>query len=162
VNPFVCLWVQADGAGCVRVIDEYVRSRATMDVHAGEILRRTPCGEEAVAGTFCDPAGGGRNIVTGTSAVAELAGYGIRATYRASHVLDGIELIRRALRSGDGRSRLAVNGRCVRLIEALRGYHYPDSGGEAPKKDGVYDHPVDALRYFFVNYERREGRVGRY
>jgi hypothetical protein len=35
-------------------------------------------------------------------------------------------------------------------------YHYPQdlaaAGGELPLKDGVYDHPIDALRYFFVNY----------
>jgi hypothetical protein len=35
-------------------------------------------------------------------------------------------------------------------------YHYPDSGSatssELPLKDGVYDHPIDALRYFFANY----------
>ncbi|MFQ6034382.1 MAG: hypothetical protein ACE5NM_00855, partial [Sedimentisphaerales bacterium] len=42
VNPFVCLWIQVDSAGVVRVIDEYVRSRATVDVHAGEIKSRTP------------------------------------------------------------------------------------------------------------------------
>jgi hypothetical protein len=164
VNPFVCLWIQADAAGCVRVIDEYVRSRATVDVHAAEVRGRTPCAEEAVAATYCDPAGGGRNIVTGTSAVAELAERGIRASHRASHVLDGIELIRRALRSGDGGSHIAISPRCVRLIEALRGYHYPESpgGSEVPKKDGIYDHPVDALRYFFVNYEQREARADRY
>ena len=23
--------------------------------------------------------------------------------------------------------------------------------GELPFKDGIYDHPIDALRYFFVN-----------
>ena len=34
VNPFVCLWIQVDPDGVVRVIDEYVRSRATIDVHA--------------------------------------------------------------------------------------------------------------------------------
>jgi hypothetical protein len=38
-------------------------------------------------------------------------------------------------------------------------YHYPEPGtasaaGELPFKDGLYDHPIDALRYFFVNYNR--------
>jgi hypothetical protein len=36
-------------------------------------------------------------------------------------------------------------------------YHYPDPSqaglaGELPLKDGVYDHPIDALRYFFINH----------
>jgi len=41
-----------------------------------------------------------------------------------------------------------------RLIEAMQCYHYPESAGlpsELPLKDGLYDHPIDALRYFFIN-----------
>ncbi len=154
VNPFVCLWLQVDSAGCVRVTDEYVRRRAAIDMHAEEIKRRTPCDEERVAATFCDPAGAGRNDVTGTSSVKELRSMGIRLRYRQSSILAGIELIRRALRAGDGKSRLIINPRCVRLIEAMQCYHYPDQAGcgadaELPLKDGVCDHPIDALRYFF-------------
>jgi phage terminase large subunit len=160
VNPFVCLWVQVDGEGGVRVIDEYVRSRATIDVHAAEIKARTPVVEEQVAASFCDPAGVGVNDVSGTSAVSRLRSLGIRTKWRRSGILEGIELIRRAIKAGDGKSRLVISGRCVRLIEAMECYHYPDGGGrsrqkgELPAKDGVYDHPIDALRYFFVNYRR--------
>jgi hypothetical protein len=167
VNPFVCLWVQVDGEGRVCVIDEYVRSRATIDVHAAEIKARTPIAEEQVAASFCDPAGVGVNDVSGTSAVSRLRSLGIRTKWRRSGILEGIELIRRAIKAGDGRNRLVISGRCVRLIEALECYHYPDSGGrngqkgELPAKDGVYDHPIDALRYFFVNYRRSTKAVTR-
>jgi len=158
VNPFVCLWIQVDKEQVVRVIDEYVRSRATIDVHAAEIKGRTPCGEERVAATFCDPAGAGVNDVTGTSTVRELRALGIVTRYRRSGILNGIELIRRAVRSGDGQSRFVISPRCQRLIEAMQCYHYPDkssiAAGELPLKDGLYDHPIDALRYFFVNYKR--------
>jgi len=159
VNPFVCLWIQVDEQGIVRVIDEYVRSRATIDVHAGEIKQRTPGGEERVAATFCDPAGVGVNDVTGTSVVRELRTLGIVTRYCRSGILEGVELIRRAIQAGDGKSRLVVSPRCQRLIEAMRCYHYPEHGataraGELPVKDGLYDHPIDALRYFFVNYKR--------
>ncbi len=157
VNPFVCLWIQVDDGGVVRVIDEYIRSRATIDVHAEQIKERTPCGEESVSATFCDPAGSGVNDVTGTSAVKELRSYGIVTRYRRSGILEGIELVRRAIRSGDGRNGLIISPKCERLIEAMRCYHYPDSygrAGELPFKDGLYDHPIDALRYFFVNYKR--------
>ncbi len=156
VNPFVCLWIQVDEDGVVRVIDEYVRSRATIDVHAEEIKRRTPCGEEHVAATFCDPAGKSVNDVTGTSVVRELRTLGIVVRFRRSGILEGIELIRRAIRSGDGQSTLVISSRCRRLIEAMQCYHYPEpgstAGGELPLKDGIHDHPLDALRYFFVNY----------
>jgi phage terminase large subunit len=155
VNPFVCLWIQVDGDGVVRVIDEYVRSRATIDVHAAELKARIPGGESRVIATFCDPAGAGTNDVTGTSAIRELRSLGINVRYRRSGIADGIELIRRAIRDGAGKSRFIVSPRCVCLIEALVCYHYPDTSvaDELPLKDGVYDHPIDALRYFFVNYE---------
>jgi hypothetical protein len=127
-------------------------------VHVGEIKSRTPGGESSVAATFCDPAGAGVNDVTGTSAVRELRAMGIKARYRRSGILEGIELIRRAVRAGDGKSSLIISHRCQRLIEAMRCYHYPEPGsaaaGELPFKDGVYDHPIDALRYFFVNHTR--------
>jgi hypothetical protein len=154
VNPFVCLWIQVDNDGLVRVIDEYVRSRATIDVHADEIKNRTLVSEEQVTATFCDPAGKSVNDVTGTSAVRELRTLGISVRSRRSSILEGIELIRRAVRSGSGRSTILISPRCQRLIEAMQCYHYPHSNatGELPLKDGIYDHPIDALRYFFINY----------
>jgi hypothetical protein len=109
-----------------------------------------------VIATFCDPAGAGANAVTGTSAVRELRSLGFNMRYRRSGIAEGIELIRRAIRDGSGKSRLVISPRCIRLIESLSCYHYPDkpAGKELPLKDGVYDHPIDALRYFFVNFER--------
>jgi len=156
VNPFVCLWIQVDGDGVVRVIDEYVRSRATIDIHAAQIKQRTPGGEQRVTATFCDPAGGSVNDVTGTSVVRELRTLGIRTRCRRSGIVEGIELIRRAVRAGDGKSRLVISPRCPRLIEAMQCYHYPEAaaGSELPLKDGLYDHPIDALRYFFINQNR--------
>ncbi|MHC5061617.1 MAG: hypothetical protein ACYTFK_11115 [Planctomycetota bacterium] len=166
VNPFVCLWLQVDSDGCVRVIDEYFRARAAISVHAEEIKQRTPCGEEQVAATFCDPAGAGRNDVTGTSPVKELRSMGIRTRYRRSNILAGVELIRRALQAGDGTSTLVISPRCVRLIEAMQCYHYPDnvsgSDAELPLKDGVYDHPIDALRYFFCGLANAKTTSRRY
>jgi len=163
VNPFVCLWIQVDQDGVVRVLDEYVRSRATIDVHAAEIKQRTPGSEERVAATFCDPAGGSVNDVTGTSVVRELRTLGIVTRYCRSGILEGIELIRRAICSGDGKSTLVISSRCQRLIEAMQCYHYPEksTAGELPLKDGLYDHPIDALRYFFVNYKRSSKATAR-
>jgi len=163
VNPFVCLWIQVDAEGGVRVIDEYIRSRATIDVHAAEIKARTACDEEQVTATFCDPAGAGANDVTGTSVVRELRALGINTRFRRSGIIEGIELIRRAVRCGDGRSSLIVSPRCPRLIEAMQSYHYPEhpNTGELPQKDGIYDHPIDALRYFFINKTKPQKTAAR-
>ncbi|MBN2457182.1 MAG: hypothetical protein JXB29_11715 [Sedimentisphaerales bacterium] len=157
VNPFVCLWIQVDGDGVVRVIDEYIRTRATINIHAEAIKLRTPCSEEKVTATFCDPAGKSVNDITGTSRVREMRAMGIAIRCQRSGILEGIELIRQAIRSGDGKSRFIVSPNCPRLIEAMQCYHYPDSisaSAELPLKDGVYDHPIDALRYFFINHQR--------
>ena len=155
VNPFVCLWIQVDGDGKVFVIDEYVKSRMTIDVHAEEIKKRAAGGEENVVATFCDPAGAGVNDVSGTSAVSRLRALGVNVRYKRSTILEGIELVRRALRRGDGRSSFVISPKCGRLIEAMTSYHYPQMGEiELPLKDGIYDHPIDALRYFFVNYQK--------
>jgi len=162
VNPFVCLWIQVDCEGGIRVIDEYVRSRATIDVHAAEIKTRTACDEERVTATFCDPAGAGANDVTGTSVVRELRTLGINTRFKRSSILEGIELIRRAIRCGGGRSSLTISSRCPRLIEAMQCYHYPEQGGvEMPQKDGTYDHPIDALRYFFINHTHPQKAIAR-
>jgi hypothetical protein len=159
INPFVCLWIQTDSEGTVRVIDEYLRHRATIHIHAQQIKQKTP---GPITATFCDPAGQSPNDVTGTSAIRELKALGIPTRYRRSTILEGIELIRRALRSGDGRSSLVISPKCDRLIEAMQCYHYPESPevpSELPLKDGVYDHPIDALRYFFINYNCSDQRL---
>jgi hypothetical protein len=116
--------------------------------------KRTPISEEKMAATFCDPAGQSVNDVTGTSTVRELRSHGIEVRFRKSGILEGIELIRRAIRAGDGKSSLVISTKCKLLIEAMESYHYPDmqsNPNELPLKDGVYDHPIDALRYFFIN-----------
>jgi hypothetical protein len=157
VNPFVCLWIQVDHDGTVRVIDEYVRSRATVEVNIAELMARTPGGEERVAATYGDPAGDAKQAGTGTSIIRDLQSFGIHVKHRRSTIVEGVELIRRAIRSGDGKTSLVVSPNCPRLIEALQCYHYPDATrhapSEVPVKDGVYDHPIDALRYFFVNHK---------
>ncbi len=159
VNPFVCLWIQVDGNTVVRVIDEYVRSRTTIDVHARAIIERTP---GSVAASFCDPAGAGVNDITGSSPAAVMRSLGVPLRWRASSILQGLELIRRALRRGDGASSLVISPRCGRLIEAMKCYHYPDSAAdELPLKDGIYDHPIDALRYFFVNYSQNRKSISK-
>ena len=160
-NPFVCLWIQVDDTGVVRVIDEYVRDKKIIAEHAAVVKQRTPCDESQVRGTFCDPSGAGRNGVTGTSEMKVLRDKGMSVSSCKSDILAGIEKVRAALKAGDGSSRLVIDTRCEKLIAAMQCYHYPDAGAKAmselPHKDGVHDHPIDALRYFFVNYGRSKG-----
>lgn len=154
-NPFVCLWIADDGQR-VHVIDEYVQVGRTLDEHL-EVIESRPWGLVRVIA--CDPAGNARNDQTAESNVQLLRRrqYVIRS--KPSRIVDGLELIRRGLKTGTGATSLLVHPRCVNLIRALRGYHYPKGhgGSELPFKDGEHDHLIDALRYFYVNRVNREG-----
>ncbi len=157
VNPFVCLWIQTDYEGTVRVIREYQQSRRTITDNAAQIISLTPCPESGVTATFCDPAGNQHSDITGTNCVQELRRAGMRVRSCKSGILEGIEKIRRAMRDGSGNSRLLIDPSCKSLIKSLETYHYPDSTkapSELPVKDGMSDHHIDALRYFFANHEK--------
>lgn len=148
--PFVCLWIADDGQVC-HVIDEYAQPQRTLDDHLEQIESRPWPLSRRVC---CDPAGAGRNDQTAESNVQLLRRRGYRVHKRRSLIVEGLELIRAALRPAAGLPRLFIHPRCKNLIAALQQYHYPCGGGELPVKDGVHDHFIDALRYFFVNRSR--------
>ncbi|MEA2711224.1 MAG: hypothetical protein QOF78_3825 [Phycisphaerales bacterium] len=158
-NPFVCLWIVTTQQGEVHVIDEYVRREQMVHEHLAEIEQRR-WGRPRWIG--CDPAGSGANDQTAESNVDLLRRRGYRVRTLGSKILDGVELIRAALQPAAGNPVLFIHERCAELIKALESYHYhPTSGGENPEKDGVHDHLIDALRYFFVNRSRGEVVGGR-
>ncbi len=147
-NPFACLWIADDGS-TIHVIDEYVQSGRTMEEHVGVIQSR-PWGK--VRTIACDPAGNSRNDQTAESNVSLLRRRGYVVRSKSSHIVDGLELIRRGLRSGSGDVSLFVHPQCKQLVKALRSYHYPTGfNSELPFKDGENDHLIDALRYYYVN-----------
>jgi hypothetical protein len=155
-NPFVCLWIVMGADGVTRVVDEYVQPGRTVLEHAEEIERRESSGPAARWGRArviaCDPAGAGRNEQTAESNIALLKRRGFNVRHRGSQIQDGLERIRHALKPALGPATLVVSSRCERLIKALEGYHYAETGGsELPVKDGEHDHLIDALRYHFVN-----------
>ena len=149
VNGFALLWIRRYDDGTVHVIDERVVTHIQLDEHL-EYLKRKPWGEfHAIT---CDPAGKQRNGQTGTSEVALLRKAGYTVLCRSSHITDGLEMIRAALRPAAGPVRLFIHPRCTALLTAMRRYSYKPHGGENPHKDGKHDHPADALRYHYVNH----------
>jgi hypothetical protein len=155
VNPFVCLWIQVGEDGAVRVLQEYQQSRKTILANTERIMGLTPCNESAVAATFCDPAGNQHSDISGTNCTEEMRRAGVRVQSCKSSILEGVEKIRKALKDGAGNSQLVIDPSCRVLIKSFETYHYPDnSPSELPVKDGISDHHIDALRYFFVNYEK--------
>lgn len=147
-SPFVCLWVLASEDGSTHVLDEYIQPQRTFEEHLDHIESRPWPKVKRVA---CDPAGQGRNEQTGVSNIALMRRRGYSVRTRRSGIVEGLELIRAALKPAAGKARLFIDPRCSGLIKSLRGYHYADGGSELPVKDGENDHAIDALRYFFVN-----------
>ncbi|HEX8524583.1 MAG TPA: hypothetical protein VF669_20170, partial [Tepidisphaeraceae bacterium] len=156
-NPFVALWVRRYSDGTVHVLDEYVQSGQTMDRHIVELRQR---GRGAITAIGCDPAGSATNDQTAQSNVELLRKAGFSVRTRGSKIQEGLEHIRRGLKTADGRTSLFVHSRCALLIKAMEAYRYPDGPGEVPVKDNENDHLVDALRYFFVNSGVKMGLEG--
>jgi hypothetical protein len=156
--PLVCLWIVRRGE-LVYVVDEHIEAQKTLPDHL-ELIRARDWPK--VPRVACDPAGASRNEQTAKSNVHLLMEAGYQVKTRGSHIVDGIETIRAALRSASGETRLFIHPRCVRLIRSLEGYHYQPGTSELPHKDGTHDHAVDALRYFFVNAQKLPLTTRRY
>jgi hypothetical protein len=150
-GAFVCLFIRSDGTRH-HVVDELIVTQQTLDQNIAAIRSRLT---DAPSRVFCDPAGNARNEQTSQSNVQRLRAAGWTVRSRRSPILEGIELIRASLRSATGESRLFIDPTCTGLIRALQSLRYQTPASELPFKDGVHDHPVDALRYFFVNIRDR-------
>lgn len=154
-NPLAALFIARGTDGRVYVVDEYIETERTLDEHVAR-LRERPWVFRRVA---CDPAGAARNEQTGKSAVQVLKDAGFSVFTRKSGIVEGIERVRRLIRPAFGRPTLVVHTRCVKLIKALSEYRYDEhSKSELPLKDGVHDHPLDALRYWLANEEGKKQR----
>jgi hypothetical protein len=159
-NPFVCLCIAVDPEDRVVIYEEYHKRHRTVEQHATylnkqeEKLRRTS--GSGFEYTTCDP--------SGASARATLLEKGIPTLAVRSNILHGLEAVRQQLRiREDGKPGLYVSSGCVETIKEFNLYSYPeDMDSEEPVKD--YDHCMDALRYFIVNWRKGyiRQRMGRY
>ncbi|MFW6060169.1 MAG: hypothetical protein ACODAQ_08300 [Phycisphaeraceae bacterium] len=151
-SPLVMLWAHVAGER-LHVVDEYVEEGRTLEQHLHAIAQR---GWARPAWVGVDPAGRQRNSHSGLTDIDVLRAHGYVVRARPSAVQEGIERLRRRF----DRDTLRVHPRCVKLIEALRNYHFDHQRphSEAPVKDGP-DHACDALRYMVVNLERGPAAV---
>src|SRR5439155_1818758 len=116
-DPFVCLWIRRSGDDISHVIDEYVQPQRTMDEHMEQMKSGT---HGTVRRACCDPAGASRNQQTAISNIQLLRAAGMRGRYRGSRIIEGLEMIRAALRPAHGPARLFIHPRCIRLIRAMQ------------------------------------------
>lgn len=108
-------------------------------------------GYEAV---ICDIAGKQRSQETGASFVGWMRAHGYNFQHAGIRsVTEGINMTRGRLLNTEGVTRLWFAESAQPTIKALLNYHYADKPGpqgEEPVKDNIYDHAVDALRYYIT------------
>mgnify|MGYP006403758069 CR=1 FL=1 len=71
-------------------------------------------------------------------------------------IASGISHVRNFICNVNDDRRLHINKKCVNVINDIESYRYQDQKDgtdlkEVPIKDGLHDHSMDALRYYFVN-----------
>jgi hypothetical protein len=163
VHPF-CVWVQTSPAGQPFVFAEYgPEDLPTPEFAAGILQTETALlASEGVklvlpAETiYCDPAGKSRNSQTSRSEFDVMRVAGFRPLSMTSSVRDGCDLMKNSIADPD--IPLVVHPRCEKLIRALSQMPPdPHDPNVYLQKHPVLSHPLDALRYWFVN-NRAAGR----
>jgi hypothetical protein len=151
--PTVVLFINVDAQENVFVWKELLKRETPISAIGKHIIDAAPARPTLIG---CDPAGDAKNEALGTSSVSELRvifGYNV-VKYKHKYpgvIQDRINQIRKWLRN----KKLIFSPDCPHIIQAMEMYRYPDPKGdiqsELPLKDGISDHPIDALGEFFIN-----------
>jgi hypothetical protein len=155
------LWAAEYPDGTLLILDELLGDRWPLSrllAEMEEVDRRQGLAEEAITHTAVDPAGAGTTDY-GISPAETLRLEGYKLRHRPSGVAAGVERVRELLVDARGQVRLLVHARCRKLVEAFGGYEWAEDG-EQPRKDGLHDHLMDALRYLVVNLPRFQRPAG--
>lgn len=165
-----------DGALCEVVVEEVVSADILEAKHARDIAAWLRGMGVVMLDCYCDPAGRARSAQTGLSSLSTyrdiwldegvLSGQMLHPKGPIErHIPNGVEATRARIQGHDGTRRLFVAKKLteperttrypvgtVGIHGALMGYAYPKNRptDNVPAKDGVFDHPADALRYYVV------------
>jgi hypothetical protein len=149
------VWLEKNSRDELVVFDSIVGNKWPIDRLIREIRTidaKYDLNENDFQWTAVDPAGAAKTDF-GISPVEHLQAEGFKLVYSASSVAAGIEVVRALLLDATGKTRLFIDRRCNQLVTAFHGYVW-SSNAEEPDKDGIHDHPMDALRYLLVNLRR--------
>ena len=165
------------GGSTMEVVVEEVVSADILEArHAREIASWLRGMGVVMLDCYCDPAGKARSAQTGLSSLSTYRDIwldeGVLSGRMLSprgpierHIPNGVEATRARIQGHDGTRRLFVAKHLtetertrrypsgtVGIHGALMGYAYPRNRptDNVPAKDGVFDHPADALRYYVV------------
>lgn len=155
-RPF-CLFIQEKTNGVIQVMQEYFGKQITGPTFINTIQTITSneysdnlgiedCGDPAV------------NQEKDTGKMLDLLREaGIEMFYKDVPFDISIQLLRKGFEELiDGEPSIQIHPSCYWLIAGLKGGYHLKPDGITPKKDNVYDHGVDTLRYY-VYYRRGRG-----
>tara|TARA_R100001129_G_scaffold23324_2_gene14875 strand:+ start:823 stop:2121 length:1299 start_codon:yes stop_codon:yes gene_type:complete len=153
-------WFQVhkvNGEDHIRIIDEIIHKTNIKTDELAQMVKSKPYN---VAQYFGDPAG---KQVSGQSGLGDTEifrrlGIVIRSRRDkvSTKIESGISHIRRYIKNANGDRFLHVDKKCTGIIADFENYRYPEhkEGSllkESPIKDGLHDHGMDMVRYFFIN-----------
>ncbi len=154
----VVLWALVQN-GEVILFNEWIGEDSTVSDMVNaivEIDELLGCDEDSFTRTFCDPAGAAKTDF-GISSLDRMkaeywrkTGKDMKISYRQSSVMAGIDLVREKLCNAAGEIKLKVTGKCSRTAADFARY-VKKNNSEEPKKDGIAEHTMDAVRYLVVN-----------
>ena len=146
------------GVEHIHIFDEIIHKRNLRTADLVDLIKEK---KYKITRVFGDPAG---YQVQASVGIGEAEIFHQMTGYRLYSVRDGasrninsgVSHVRNFILSQDGTRRLHIDENCNGIIEDFEGYRYPDEAEgkdlkETPLKDGLHDHGMDAVRYFFVN-----------
>lgn len=155
-HPFT-LFIQEKTNGVIEVMDEYFGKQIEGTRFINIIKTKTSqeyadnmgiedCGDPAV------------NQMKDTGKMLNLLrDEGVEMFYRDVPMEISLQLLRKGFEELiDGEPSIQIHPNCRWLIAGLKGGYHLKEDGITPKKDGLYDHGVDTLRYY-VYYRRGRG-----
>lgn len=158
-NHPACVFQLKDSLGRKNIDFEMLGTCETLDTFAKRVLEATKLryGTLAVF-DYCDPRGfdksdkglddksGSSVDILNSLGVMPIGERGVRA-----YVEPGIQMIRKALSTLiAGEPELTINPECLKIKAAFGGRYVRDDYGDV-KKDGLYEHLMDAHRYIEYN-----------
>jgi hypothetical protein len=158
-----CVWSQLGRDGVLRVLYSYMGTNINIFKFAPLVVSETNArfpGAKPIT-DYGDPAGA-QETDKGSSTSVLFLQFGILINHRYSYIEEGLKMIdQKLLVQEDGSPGILIDPINTDLIDGFAGGYELDSQAIAktdnvkllsrPKKDGYFDHLMDALRYTFVN-----------
>ena len=153
-------WFQTnmvEGKWHINIIDEIIHES---NVKTDELARRVKKRPYRIHAYFGDPAG---KSVQGQSGLGDIEifrkfGMNIRSIRDrvSTNIASGVSHVRSFIENAQGERFIHVDHKCKGLAEDFENYRYPEHKEGTnlkpdPVKDGIHDHGMDMVRYFFIN-----------